>query len=355
MTKDKMPSGIKNPFDALKLVRRNIIEMKPYSSARDEFKGEAEVFLDANENPYPTPYNRYPDPLQWKVKEKLSAVKSVDPEHIFLGNGSDEAIDLLIRAFCEPNQDSIVTTDPTYGMYAVCAELNAVSLIKVPLAGDFDLDADAMLNAIQGNTKLIFLCSPNNPTGNLLSESKILRILENFNGIVVIDEAYIDFTQHDSFTTKLNEYSNLVVLQTFSKAWGLAGLRLGMAFADKAIINVLNKIKYPYNINTQTQDIALKALAEIEAKDKAVAEILEQRAALAASLEKLRITEAVYPSDANFLLIKVKNAPDTYQYLMNRKIIVRDRSKVTLCKDCLRITVGTPLENKNLIAALEKL
>lgn len=349
------PSPNAKEFNVQKFVRRNIAEMKPYSSARDEFKGEAEVFLDANENPYPSPYNRYPDPLQWKVKEKLSLIKNVSPEQTFLGNGSDEAIDLLIRAFCEPNQDSIITTDPTYGMYAVCADLNAVSLIKVPLADNYDLDVDGMISAIQKNTKLIFLCSPNNPTGNLLSDEKILRILDNFDGIVVIDEAYIDFTQHASYTEQLASYPNLVVMQTFSKAWGLAGLRLGMAFASKAIIDILNKIKYPYNVNIKTQEIALEALDNVQLKDSAVNEILEQRAALSDSLNKLRITETVYPSDSNFLLVKVSDAPGIYRYLMDRKIIVRDRSKVLLCKDCLRITIGTPKENERLIAALKEL
>lgn len=350
------PSSSKaKEFDVQKFVRRNIAEMKPYSSARDEYKGEAEVFLDANENPYPSPYNRYPDPLQWKVKEKLSLIKNVSPEQIFLGNGSDEAIDLLIRAFCEPNRDSIITTDPTYGMYAVCADLNAVSLIKVPLTDNYELDADAMITSIQENTKLIFLCSPNNPTGNVLNEEKILRILNTFRGIVVIDEAYIDFTQHASYTEKLGSYPNLVVMQTFSKAWGLAGLRLGMAFASKAIIDILNKIKYPYNVNIMTQELALDAMVNIQQKNSAVSEILKQRTVLSDSLSKLRITEKIYPSDANFLLAKVKDAPGIYRYLMDRKIIVRDRSKVLLCKDCLRITIGTPKENERLIAALKDL
>ena len=329
--------------------------MKPYSSARDEFKGEAEIFLDANENPYPSPYNRYPDPLQWKVKEKLSVLKKVNAEQIFLGNGSDEAIDLIIRAFCEPNRDSILITDPTYGMYAVCAELNAVPIIKVELTTDFDLDVDNLFSALTPNTKVIFLCSPNNPTGNLLSHDKIVKVLEGFPGLVVIDEAYIDFTSTESFTQQLPAYQNLVVLQTFSKAWGLAGLRLGMAFACKAIIDILNKIKYPYNVNIQTQEIALQALTEVTKKDNAVKEIIEQRTQLEQDLLQLPITEHVYPSDANFLLVKVKDAPGTYQYLMDKKIIVRDRSKVTLCKNCIRITVGTPQENENLIIALKNL
>lgn len=342
-------------FKIVNLVRKNILEMKPYSSARDEFKGEAEIFLDANENPYPSPYNRYPDPLQWKVKEKLSKIKQVTPQQIFLGNGSDEAIDLLIRAFCEPYRDSVLITEPTYGMYAVCAELNAAPLLKVELTKDFDLDVDAILDAITGNTKIIFLCSPNNPTANLLSREKVLKVLDHFKGIVVIDEAYIDFAKTESFVHMLPFYPNLVVLQTFSKAWGLAGLRLGIAFASIEIIEILNKIKYPYNVNIQTQGLALKALEDVNTKDEAVKEIIKQREILEKDLLKLSITENIYPSDANFLLVKVKDAPGTYQYLMNKKIIVRDRSKVTLCKNCIRITVGTPEENKNLISALQKI
>jgi histidinol-phosphate aminotransferase len=341
--------------EVMKLVRKNIIDMKPYSSARDEFKGEAEIFLDANENPYPSGYNRYPDPLQWKVKEKLATLKNVEPEQIFLGNGSDEAIDLIIRAFCEPYKNSILITDPTYGMYAVCAEVNAAPLIKVALTPDFDLDLDKLFSAITNDTSVIFFCSPNNPTGNLLSRDKILTVLERFQGIVAIDEAYIDFTNTESFTKLIPMYPNLIVLQTFSKAWGLAGLRLGMAFSSKEVINVLNKIKYPYNVNIQTQEIALDALLNIAKKEGSVGEIIAQRTELSKELIKLPITEHVYPSDANFLLVKVKDAPGTYGYLMDRKIIVRDRSKVTLCDNCIRITIGTPQENKDLIAALRNL
>lgn len=349
-----MGAKTKTP-DVLKWVRKNILDMKPYSSARDEFKGEAEIFLDANESPYPSAYNRYPDPLQWKVKEALAPLKKVRPEQIFLGNGSDEAIDLVIRAFCEPYRDSILITDPTYGMYAVCAEVNAVPVIKVGLTKDFDLDTNAIFAALTPNTKVIFLCSPNNPTGNLLGTQSILKILEQFEGLVVIDEAYIDFTSGESFIQYLPAFQNLIVLQTFSKAWGLAGLRLGMAFASNEIIGILNKIKYPYNVNVQTQEIALKALASVDKKDKAVKEIIEQRSRLKEELLKLSITERVYPSDGNFLLVKMKDAHGTYRYLMDRKIIIRDRSKVTLCKNCVRITIGTPQENESLIAALKNL
>ncbi len=341
--------------DVSKWVRKNILDLKPYSSARDEFKGEAEIFLDANENPYPSLYNRYPDPLQWKVKEALAIIKGVNPEQIFLGNGSDEAIDLIIRAFCEPYQNSVLITDPTYGMYAVSADVNAVPVIKVELTKQFDIDIDALLTAVTTECKVIFLCSPNNPTGNLLSVSSIEKILNEFDGIVVIDEAYIDFTPSESFIKYLPDYPNLVVLQTFSKAWGLAGLRLGMAFGSPEIISILNKIKYPYNVNIQTQEIALKALQAEEKKNKAVAEIIEQREKLKKNLQMLPITRNVYPSDANFLLVKMTDAPAVYRYLMDRKIIIRDRSRVTLCKDCVRITVGTSEENENLIAALKNL
>jgi len=329
--------------------------MKPYSSARDEFKGEADIFLDANENPYPSPYNRYPDPLQWKVKEKLAPIKKVRPEQIFLGNGSDEAIDLVIRAFCEPGTDSILITDPTYGMYAVCADVNAVNVQRVTLTTDFDLDLEKIWKTIDPTTKVIFFCSPNNPTGNLLNNDKIKEVMRKFRGLVVIDEAYIDFTSSKSFAEELDEYPNLIVLQTFSKAWGLAGLRLGMAFASRDIINILNKIKYPYNVNIQTQDLALKTLTFQRQKEQWVIEIIEQRKRMETELSMLPITKKVYHSDSNFLLVQVSEAVKTYKYLMNRGIIVRDRSNVTLCHDCLRITIGTPAENVRLLKALKEM
>jgi len=342
-------------IDINTLVRKNILNMKPYSSARDEFKGEAEVFLDANENPYPSPYNRYPDPLQKRVKEKLGELRGVAPEQIFLGNGSDEAIDLLIRAFCEPNQDSILITDPTYGMYSVCAEVNAVNVQQVVLTPDFDLDLDSFPKTFDATTKIIFLCSPNNPTANLFNRDTILEVLKRFYGLVVVDEAYIDFAKSKSFIHELEKYPNLVVLQTFSKAWGLAGLRLGMCFGSEAIISILNKIKYPYNVNIRTQELALDALENAYRKDIWVDEILEQRDKMTKALKGLRITEKVYHSDANFILVRVKEALGTYQYLMDHKIIVRDRSRVTLCYNCLRITIGTPDENERLILALKEL
>jgi histidinol-phosphate aminotransferase len=342
-------------IDIQSLVRKNIRTMKPYSSARDEFKGEADVFLDANENPYPSPYNRYPDPLQWKVKEKISSLKNIPSAQIFLGNGSDEPIDLLIRAFCEPNQDSIIITEPTYGMYSVCAAVNAVDVKQVTLTADFDIDLDALPGAFDATTKIIFLCSPNNPTGNLLSREKIMQVLKRFYGLVVIDEAYIDFADSKSFIDEIQKYPNLVVLQTFSKAWGLAGLRLGMAFASEEIIAVLNKIKYPYNVNIKTQEIALDALNNVYKKDIWVEEILNHRTKLIKDLRSLKIVGKVYPTDANFVLVKVEDAPFTYRYLTEQGIIVRDRSKVTLCYNCLRITIGTPEENERLINALKQL
>lgn len=350
-----MSAKKRNSIDINSLVRKNVLAMKPYSSARDEFQGEAEVFLDANENPYPSPYNRYPDPLQWAVKRKIAEIKGIDSRQIFLGNGSDEPIDLIIRAFCEPNQDSIMITEPTYGMYKVCAEVNAVNVQQVLLTPDFDLDLEAIPNTFDATTKVIFLCSPNNPTGNLLSRDKIVEVLKRFYGLVVIDEAYIDFTKSKSFTHELKKYPNLVVLQTFSKAWGLAGLRLGMCFASEDIISILNKIKYPYNVNIRTQELALDALENAYRKDIWVDEILSERTKLAEELKGLGIVEKVFPSDANFLLVRVKDALHTYQYLMNNRIIVRDRSRVNLCYNCLRITVGTPEENKKLIEALKQL
>lgn len=342
-------------IDINSLVRKNILNMKPYSSARDEFSGEADVYLDANENPYPSPYNRYPDPLQWEVKEKLAKLKGVNAKQIFLGNGSDEPIDLLMRAFCEPNQDSILITEPSYGMYSVCAEINSVNIQQVLLTPEFDIDLEAFPKTFDASTKIIYLCSPNNPTGNLLSRDKIVEVLKRFYGIVVIDEAYIDFAKSKSFIHDLVKYPNLVVLQTFSKAWGLAGLRLGMAFASEEIINILNKIKYPYNINVHTQARVLEAIDNHALKEIWVDEIITEREKFIKALKKLSIVDKVYHSDANFLLVRVKDAHQTYHHLTHERIIVRDRSKVTLCYNCLRITVGTPEENERVIEALKQL
>lgn len=336
------------------LLRANIRNLQPYSCARDEFKGEASVYLDANESPYNTPYNRYPDPLQWEVKEEISKLKNVPAENIFLGNGSDEPIDLLYRAFCEPREDNVVAIEPTYGMYKVCASINDVDYRKVLLNENFDIEAYKLIDATNVRTKIVWLCSPNNPTGNSLNHDEIHKVLKWFRGIVVVDEAYIDFSAGESFTSYLNQYPNLVILQTFSKAWGSAAIRLGMAFASKQIVQVLNKIKYPYNINILTQKQALVAMQNA-AQTKAWVDILiKERAQLINQLKKLSIVEHIYPTDANFVLVKVADANDIYQNLVNTGIIVRNRSSVALCMDCLRITVGTPSENKILLAELKK-
>lgn len=337
------------------LVRPNIRDLKPYSSARDEFRGDAAVFLDANENPYPSPFNRYPDPLQLSLKARISAIKKVPVPKIFLGNGSDEAIDLIIRAFCEPGRDAILIPEPTYGMYAVCAGVNDVQVKRVLLTSAYDLDMTAIREAIDETIKVVFLCSPNNPSGNLLSKKAVINLVEDFAGLVVIDEAYIDFASDSGFTTLLDTYPNLVVLQTFSKAWGLAGLRLGMCFASEFIISILNKIKYPYNISSQTQQLALKAVENEDQKNKWVQEILREREKLAAALNDLEAVSVVHPSDANFVLVKVNDASQLYKDLMLIGTIVRDRSRVVLCEDSLRITVGTPEENALLISQMKNL
>lgn len=338
-----------------KLIRENIQQLTPYSSARDEFQGDGQVFLDANENPYPSPYNRYPDPLQRKLKGKIAILKCVSPSQLFLGNGSDEAIDLLIRVFCEPGQDSILITAPTYGMYAVCAGVNNVSVQRVLLTQDYELDIDLIFNSILPSTKIILLCSPNNPSGNLLQREKVEKIIQEFKGIVIIDEAYIDFANDPGFAPVLSRYPNLVILQTLSKAWGLAGLRLGLCIASEEIINVLNKIKYPYNISTVTQQIAYDQILNSEQKNKWVTTILSEREKLKQALTKIKIVLEVYPSDANFLLVKIANAKEVYQKLIKHGIVVRDRSSVVRCENCLRITIGTPLENELLIQALKSI
>lgn len=344
-------------FDLNSLLRENIKKLVPYSSARDEFKGEANVYLDANENSYGSPltkwYNRYPDPLQLKVKEKLSTIKAVPVDNIFLGNGSDECIDVLLRAFCEPGKDNIVICPPTYGMYEVSANINDVAIKKVPLTPAFQLNLPGIEEAIDDNTKMIFLCSPNNPTGNSLNREDIEVILNNYSGIVVIDEAYINFSRFRSFTQELNDYPNLVVLQTLSKAWGLAALRVGMAFASTDIIYVMNKIKPPYNINQASQDLALQALEEVGQVNDMIREIVAQRELLAKELLELPMVQKIYPSDANFLLVQVTEPKAIYKYLLEKGIVVRDRSNVTLCAGCLRITVGTPDENVSVVNSLK--
>lgn len=339
-------------FDINRIVRKNILHLKPYSSARDEFKGEAKVSLDANESPFNRPHNRYPDPMQWAVKDRIAQLKGVNRDQIFLGVGSDEPIDLLYRVFCEPAVDNVVAYDPTYGMYEVSASINNVEYRKVPMTDDFGIDTSAMLAATDANTKLIFICSPNNPTGNRIDDSAILTILRSFNGLVVVDEAYIDFSSHPSYLSQLVNFPNLIILQTFSKAWGSAAIRLGMAFADRQIVQLLSRIKYPYNINALTQKEALRILKHSDEVNQWVQILLEQRQLLVEELSKLPFVKRVYPSDANFLMISVVNANELYSFLMNHGIIVRNRHSVTLCSNCLRITVGTESENQLLLAAL---
>ncbi|GAB6012204.1 histidinol-phosphate transaminase [Viscerimonas tarda] len=337
------------------LVRKNIQNLKPYSSARSEFKGDASVFLDANENPLNAPYNRYPDPLQWKLKGKIAKIKNIEPDQLFLGNGSDEPIDLVVRIFCEPGQDNIVAMDPSYGMYQVCADINNIEYRKVLLNADYSLDAGKLLAATDKNTKLVFLCSPNNPTGNRLNRSEILKVINRFEGIVILDEAYIDFSIKDSLLPELDKYPNLIILQTFSKAWGLAGIRLGMAFASAGIIGFFNNVKYPYNINQLTQEFVLSELDKPERKDEWVKTLLEQREYLVGELKKLPFIEKIYPSDANFVLINVADPNGIYSKLVEMGIIVRNRNSISLCLGCLRITVGTPEENSKLVEALKKI
>jgi histidinol-phosphate aminotransferase len=344
-------------FDLNNILRENIKKVKPYSSARDEYKGSEGTFLDANENSFGSAagpaYNRYPDPLQLELKEKIAQLKRLQPDQIFLGNGSDEPIDLLMRAFCNPGKDQVITLPPTYGMYEVSAGINDIKVKEVALTEDFQIDADKVLATIDKNTKIIFICSPNNPTGNCVKASAVTKILQSFEGIVVIDEAYIDFAPDKSFLPKLKEYPNLVVLQTFSKAWGMAALRLGMAFASSGIVQVLNRIKPPYNINGATQTLAMEGLKNLLYKEKMVEDILDQREFLAAELVKLNVVKKVYPSDANFLLVKTENGNKVYDYLISHQVITRNRSNIKLCEGCLRITVGREEENKKLLAALK--
>ena len=343
-------------FNLDNLLRENIKRLTPYSSARDEFKGEASVFLDANENSFGSPltkwYNRYPDPLQLEVKNKLKQIKGLPVDNMFLGNGSDECIDILIRAFCDPGIDNIIICPPTYGMYEVSANINNVAIKKVPLTSSFQLDLEAIANAIDGNTKLIFLCSPNNPTGNSLDRDDVEAVLNNYFGIVVIDEAYINFSRHKSFTQELGEYPNLVIMQTLSKAWGLAALRIGMAFASKDIIGIMNRIKPPYNINEASQELALRALDNVEDVNAMIREIVKERNELELRLAQLDVVRKIHPSDANFLLVQVTDPVGIYNFLLGKGIVVRDRSKVQLCEGCLRLTVGTSAENAKLLSAL---
>ena len=344
-------------FELEKLVRDNIRRLTPYSSARHEFKGEASVFLDANENSFGSPlheqFNRYPDPLQWQLKSALSKIKEVPAENTFIGNGSDEVIDLAYRIFCEPGKDNVIICPPTYGMYEVSANINDVEARKINLTKEFQLDVDGILSATDENTKLLFICSPNNPTGNNMNRKDIEQLLNNFAGIVIIDEAYINFSSEETFIKQLAAYKNLIVMQTLSKAWGLASLRLGLAFAAVEIIELFNKVKPPYNINKASQQLAIEALQNIQQVNDWVKKVLQQREFLAEELSKYSFVKKIYDSDANFLLVKVDDAGGLYNYLSENKIIVRNRSKEVLCDNCLRITIGTPEENLELIKILK--
>ena len=344
-------------FDINQIIRTNIKNLKPYSSARDEFKGEASVYLDANENafgsPLPQAFHRYPDPMQYAVKIRLSEIKGVPARNIFLGNGSDEAIDILFRSFCEPGIDNVIVVPPTYGMYEVSANINNVLLKKVPLTAAYQLNLEGIAEAIDKNTKLIFICSPNNPTGNSINREDIETILTNFSGVVVIDEAYINYSRQKTFIQELTEYANLVILQTLSKAWGLAGLRIGMAFASEEIIEVFNRVKPPYNINEASQTLALEALQNTKQVNEWIKQTLIERDNLVVSIKKFDFVLDIYPSDANFILVKTTDANTIYNFLVEKGIIVRNRTNVELCEGCLRITVGTPLENEILINTLK--
>ena len=343
-------------FNVQQLLRDNIRRLTPYSSARDEFTGQALINLDANENSLGSPltkwYNRYPDPHQHLVKEAISNIKGVPPQNIFIGNGSDECIDLLYRCFCNPAKDNVIICPPTYGMYEVSANINDVEVRKAPLLDDFQLNLAHLETLIDEHTKIIWICSPNNPTGNSINRQDIEMVLNNFNGIVVIDEAYINFSRQKSFVQELPEYSNLVVLQTFSKAWGLAGLRLGLAFASADIIQVMNKVKPPYNISQVAQELVLQALKEVGQVNDMITELVSMRDALSEVLAQMPTVGKVYPSDANFILVKIKEARKVYEFLLSKSIVVRDRSNVLLCDDCLRITIGTEQENTALVDAL---
>ena len=342
-------------FDLNKIVRPSIKCLQPYSSARDEFIGKANVYLDANENPFGNGLNRYPDPYQQVLKSKISKIKNIKKESIILGNGSDEVIDLLFRAFCEPNKDEVIILPPTYGMYQVCADINNVKTKKVSLTPDFEIDETSLLETINKNTKIIWFCSPNNPTGNTMDPVVIKNVLNSFKGIVVIDEAYIDFSDSQSWIDFIELHPNLFILQTLSKAWGLAGIRLGMGFASKEIISILNKIKPPYNVNSLTQEKAIEAIGYLDEKNETIDAILAEKAKLSEKLNQIDEVQKIYQSDANFILVKINKAKDIYNKLVEHSIIVRNRSSVTLCEDCLRITVGNTAENEKLLNAIKKI
>ena len=344
-------------FDLQKLVRQNIKELKPYASARHEFTGEASVFLDANENPYGSPlveqFNRYPDPLQWKLKFELAKIKGVPAENIFIGNGSDEVIDLAFRIFCSPGKDNVIVCPPTYGMYEVSANINNVATKKVNLLEDFQLDNEGILNAVDENTKLLFICSPNNPTGNNMNRNDVELLLNNFPGIIFIDEAYINYSRQKTFIQELTEYPNLIISQTLSKAWGLAALRLGLGYAALDIIDLYNKVKPPYNINKASQLLALDALENTQQVNNWIKETILEKEYLAKELSDFSFVKNIYPSDANFFLIKVKDADSLYNYLSANKIVVRNRNKEVMCENCIRVSIGTPEENQQLLTALK--
>lgn len=354
-------------FNLDNLVRENIKKLKPYSSARSEYRGEAEVFLDANENSYGSPVvltipdekgpgaqlHRYPDPLQWQLKKELSKIKGVPPQNIFVGNGSDEVIDIAFRIFCEPGKDNVIVCPPTYGMYRVCADINDVEAKEVLLTDDFQLDVESILAAIDENTKLLFICSPNNPTGNNMNRLHIEILLNNFNGVILIDEAYINFSTQKPFLQELTEYENLIVMHTLSKAWGLAALRLGLGFASERIIDLFNKVKPPYNINQSSQQLGLHALLNIKEVNSNIKKTVAQREWVSGELRRFRFIKKIFLSDSNFILVEVDDADKIYQYLLLQRIIVRNRNREPLCKNCIRITIGTTEENKKLIKALE--
>ena len=344
-------------FDLDKLIRDNIKNLVPYSSARHEFAGKASVFLDANENafgsPLPEKFNRYPDPLQWQLKFQLAKIKGVPAENIFIGNGSDEVIDLAYRIFCNPGTDNVIVCPPTYGMYEVSANINDVQIKKIDLTEDFQLDVEGILNAVDGNTKLLFICSPNNPTGNNMNRNDVEMLLNNFPGIIIIDEAYINYSKQKTFIQELTEYPNLVVMQTLSKAWGLAALRLGLCYASMDIIDIFNKVKPPYNVNDASQQLGLKALQDTDTVNNWIKQVVEQKNILMDAMEQLPFCEKIYPSDANFILVKVNDANKLYDYLSGNEVIVRNRSKDAHCENCLRITIGTPEENGVLINLLK--
>lgn len=344
-------------FNINNLVRENIKNLEAYSSARNEFKGLIDdvVFLDANENPFENGVNRYPDPLQADLKNSLTTINGASTSNMLLGNGSDEVLDLLYRAFCEPKKDNIITLPPTYGMYQVLADVNDIAIKKVILTEDFQPKVDQILDVADANSKILFLCSPNNPSGNSFSEASVLELLQKFNGLVVIDEAYIDFSSQKSWLNRLEEFPNLIITQTLSKAYGMAGIRLGICYASKEIISILNRIKPPYNVNELTQQKAITRLKDIKSIRNQIKDLLTEREELAKTLESISYVSKIYPSDANFILVKVDDATKRYNQLLEQKIVIRNRSKQELCDNCLRLTIGTPRENKQLIKALQAL